>query len=1600
MKQQTKINGVVVLVLALVAASGVSQVAVRKVAPAVAPATPAEAVPADTAKPEAAEKPEEETIEAPPLVIGKLTLKFVEPGQGVQTLLPVEYDCLDTLRKIPKLLGDERYTDVLKMLQLLLEKPDSGFIQLEVNGKAIYRPLSVVIMDILRNLPDEPRAIYIQAYEPKAAKLLADAKRDGDITLLSEVADIYQMTESGKASLKLLAAWMFDRGQFAQAALRWKQCGVSSDPTQEALRLARITVAMHMAGNATKSQETLKTLVAQFPTQTAEIAGQTKPVVPWVKTILAKPILLTNYTNELKGCYPGISGIKSGWGVCMGAGDIVPLPMWSVPEIKKTSDNCSLMISDPVHIPNLSRTRGSSPNKLQIQLVDGEVCIGVKTGTSMTRKKSSPQFCYGEPVMVSGRVIVRTDRAVEAYDSLTGSKVWETLYPARRSGRSRQLYYLRAGADIGRGHYRLAVFGDHVYALGDASSESISGPRSPTQGTSLTAFSISGEGKTAWRIGNGNGPNSFLRTSKLVSLPSGREISAGIWRLYLVVRQGDSYCLACIEDHGGRVEFKWKTEVASHPRSDSDRHFYDSKDPGLSISSPPLVADGRVYICTNSGVVASVKESTGKMAWAVQYPSTFMKMMKYSNYRGPYRPNEQFAVGNPLIATDDGIVVQPADGKGVYCFSPADGQERWFTPFPTDSGLFLTGLSSRRVASYSPKSLEVIDTQTGKILYQNTDITLTPGRGVNTDSGLLISAPGGICRVASKVSSEGKEVFSAQVMPLLDTNSRVGSLAANDGQLVAFNVNGLSLFSGYSRAYEGLSNSITAQSGRVKWETLYRRGMLCFGTDRLDEANRDFSMILAEAGKTKASAPGVTPRMRDSVMAGLASERLREVFIRQGNLAKAPNDMLVSFTKAQTFCQSDSQSLHMRQRLVECYALMGQYDKALDLAEAIASKYKSKVILDDLRVGIDANDYVLSEQSGIEKTGKIWLQTLVARFVRTHGPKVYSSRDALARQTIDAAILAKDIPSLRTVPTRWPVSKWVPDAKFALAGLLFDGLQTAQRVDRDLVNEIVALLDDCTLSKDQDRVASALAGLYALSIYQGDSAEQEFYRREIDANLKASKRQPVVAFSSLVGTLKAVRDELASGKLNALEITGRSLPYLSSPLGNQYQLPRNYVMVLSSDQQSGLNLFSNRQIALAIDTKDNRRLVFINRRARDEKSLVVRRSPAGAGSFPFQSVSQPFPMGQLSADGKRVMLYAPGGVVIYDFQTAECLYSKTTSAILGTRSARCMEATSTYLYMTKGPKVLALDFDGKIAWQADMTDLKSKASNIERVSVSSDSLLVSHGNQYMTALDLRTGKRRGKMLGNTSGLLRRPTSNSSIVTFTAPNGNWARMRGIKLELGTKTDPLKVTSTNSLSIAKNRIVSGITGISDKYVAVIPDLNSNKIWIYTTAGKKVRVITLPEGTWPNRVSFDGEKAYLHCSLERVLRGRSSLVTRQYFRGLTLIQYNIESGSVDWSKKLITDNREYFHQTAFVICRNNLLISMNTLPQSTGTIVPGQCFIVNRSDGQVGQSFPLLAKDFRPQSPADHGRMLQTGTVSVQSGRVLINSPAGAIEYGRTR
>ncbi|MBT7171624.1 MAG: hypothetical protein HN909_07630, partial [Phycisphaerales bacterium] len=112
MKQQTKINGVVVLVLALVAASGVSQVAVRKVAPAVAPATPAEAVPADTAKPEAAEKPEEETIEAPPLVIGKLTLKFVEPGQGVQTLLPVEYDCLDTLRKIPKLLGDERYTDV------------------------------------------------------------------------------------------------------------------------------------------------------------------------------------------------------------------------------------------------------------------------------------------------------------------------------------------------------------------------------------------------------------------------------------------------------------------------------------------------------------------------------------------------------------------------------------------------------------------------------------------------------------------------------------------------------------------------------------------------------------------------------------------------------------------------------------------------------------------------------------------------------------------------------------------------------------------------------------------------------------------------------------------------------------------------------------------------------------------------------------------------------------------------------------------------------------------------------------------------------------------------------------------------------------------------------------------------------------------------------------------------------------------------------------------------------------------------------------------------------------------------------------------------
>ncbi|MFW6066261.1 MAG: PQQ-binding-like beta-propeller repeat protein [Planctomycetota bacterium] len=587
-------------------------------------------------------------------------------------LVNVDDELVSYLDRAERFIQEQRYSQAARALQALVERSDAGFTPAERPGR--YVSLQSKAQDIIARMPSEAMEVYRRLYEPQARRLFEQGLEEDDQDALRRVTEYYPHTSYGPMALDRLARIRFDHGEFGASAVLWRRALES--PAAEANRpmlLAKLAVTHHLAGEPSDSEESAERLRRDYPDAKADIAGEQRKLVDFVDEIRARSSPTALADRSVSQADAAHCQVEF---------------RWREPSADSKQQQMPRLIASDLYVrPDEPAPRLHARGRATFGKDSGPVFRFDRGHVVLSRPLVSgladdPMPPLVSPVIAGKRVIYRTDSAVEARDTLTGALLWRNdELPIVREPRG-PLYYGGSNSRLSytpaeRGRYELSVHDHRVFTLAGFAARneayrrggwgvSRDGEEIPS-GSWLVALSAV-DGSELWRVGHTDDKDDSLRGYTFISAP---RISKG--RLYVVGVAHDRYYLVCLDAEDGSL--LWSSAVSQRPVVALEGSSGELNQYLLETGSPPAVSDGRVYVCTNAGVIAALDAVTGRGLWARRYISRFDSMAYSLGFnRGR---NATFPAANPVVVSGGRIIIcLPADGRDVLAFS-AEGEHLW-----------------------------------------------------------------------------------------------------------------------------------------------------------------------------------------------------------------------------------------------------------------------------------------------------------------------------------------------------------------------------------------------------------------------------------------------------------------------------------------------------------------------------------------------------------------------------------------------------------------------------------------------------------------------------------------------------------------------------------------------------------------------------------------------------------------------------------------------------------------------------------------------------------------------------------------------------------
>jgi outer membrane protein assembly factor BamB len=603
------------------------------------------------------------------------------------------------------LLRTGAWAEAAHLLQELLDTPEDALLAVKRAGAdgreiACWTGVRAEAARLLGTLPAPGRDSYARTYGPRARTLLTQARRDGDLELVEEVARHYPHTAAGAEAAVLLGAYHLDRAHVALAAVWFGR--LLDRPDADGLPPATLfhaALAFRRTGDTAAADRAWARLAAKAP----------------------------------GGLRLGDRGVK-------------------LAELRKELDQAGVPADappapPPEGLPALE-TRWTRPTTHETGTRGW-----LQAAVQCQEDRNEPVLPGAVPVAAAGLIVFRSYRGVQAVDPRTGEG-WEaasdwsidTLITQPRYAAHLESWFnsYREGSPnvvFGNGVLgTLSTDGARVYAVDDLAIPAYRsvhrfGPRWAPQepawpdfGPGLTDAVYysrllaldAASGSLAWAVGGRGGDQEAGELSDCYFLGPPLPLDH---RLYVLAEKNNELSLVCLSAADGALV--WRQPLALAPTRlllDPGRHIHAAR---------PVYGDGLLVCPTNAGVVVAVDLLTRGLAWAYTYETEALTQSEPAEgRRGRATPPHTVAEWTvPATVIQDGrVVVAAPDERSVHCLSLRDGSLLWKVGRAADDR-YVAGVIDGKVLVVGKQSCRALDLEDGKQLWQ-LETGLPCGHGV------------------------------------------------------------------------------------------------------------------------------------------------------------------------------------------------------------------------------------------------------------------------------------------------------------------------------------------------------------------------------------------------------------------------------------------------------------------------------------------------------------------------------------------------------------------------------------------------------------------------------------------------------------------------------------------------------------------------------------------------------------------------------------------------------------------------------------------------------------------------------------------------------
>ena len=762
--------------------------------------------------------------------LGGARLRMPKGEEYSDVVLPTERDEVRRLEQISQLIDEGHYSDAVVLLDRVLGKDeDSFFVPGDV--KTNFRSLKSEALRMIGELPAKGQEAYQLQFGARAEKMLAEAVRTGDVTVLTEISRRYFHTVAGYEATFLLGRHHLDHGRPLAAAICYEQLLDTSRAVQRfepTLSILGATCWLR-SGMDGRAMQTLVRLKRRDPNAQVQIAeGKVRlftedgNLLTWLENTIGKQLPAGPQRSRQWTTFRGDAS-RNGKSV---GGRPLLAPRWRV-----------RIANDP------------TIEKVVKQMQQSYASQGIAALPSL------------HPLAVDDVVLMRTARKLLAVDFRTGKRAWEVkpyrddfdrlidpgYKPSRGTGVSQLAEGLEQRLWNDMPYGTLSSDGRRVFAIQDLGLLSDGFGRydrqmirglgrmrtmlgTQTMSNRLSAFELRSQGKLLWEVGGADSEIEELQEAFFLGPPLA--VSGALYAL-VEIRGGIRLVVLepTIDSATARetVKLVWSQQLA-----DVEQSIF--QDPVRRLSgATPSFADGVLVCPTSAGAVVAVDLARRSLLWAYKYKQGFsrgnrrLQALQWSGSLSTKANNHW--VDATATVVEDRVLLTPIESREIHCLNLMDGKLLW----KRDRGenLYVACAHEGKVVLVGQKSMTALQLADGRLAWQQTKMPLPEGSlpsGRGFYSGKHYYLPLSSAEVAQVDLDEGKIVDLAKsrdgIIP--------GNLICYRDEVVSLGVDSLDAFFQIEPLRERVAAALQVDPNDA--ESLARMGEIELDQERLEEA--------------------------------------------------------------------------------------------------------------------------------------------------------------------------------------------------------------------------------------------------------------------------------------------------------------------------------------------------------------------------------------------------------------------------------------------------------------------------------------------------------------------------------------------------------------------------------------------------------------------------------------------------------------------------------------------------------------------------------------------------------------------------------------------